>query len=874
MPTNNILNYTGITYNEMRDSVISRLAQDSRFANYSQSQLYSVISEIFLAATDMTNFYIDRRANESFPSTAQLRSSIVELSKILGYVIRRPIPATTTININITSLPNGAAAGNVITFPKFSQFTFNGQSFLLLQPLQYILTQSDINNFANPSFFLTFKYWSSQPGYTNQLFSTELIPTQYQNPIQLIQSSQKIYTINAGNTQADQRFQSYQIPDTTFSNYFGDADFGFDVDTGNVTLTSNMTRVACGSSPNVFTSASLGREFTIDRRSFLNNYTIPLQTSAGAGQDILWCVLTTNLDDTVQLKFADDVIASIGATGNDNIYIQYLSTLGGGGNAVGVIGRSIQSQSNSFGVGNNFTTTNMKFTLASNVVGGADIESVDSIKVNSPEIFYSLDRCVTPRDYVSYLKTLTIMGSQIENAITFGEQEVTRDNNYQIPNIKLFNTVLFSVLPNLYSQLNGSYVGVKDDSEVLLVNSTSNDWFNLMVLSDSTTPLQDPAINSLITSNSDLANIYSSLYSRSMITVKNIYTTPEIRDFQLAGNIYLNPLVDIPGTYSAITDALYNYFNNSINFDSPVYLSDVIDVVQNFPQVNHANLSFQPNISQNLYYLYTTNSAAEMPSISAIFPNVPVGYVFNSSINSTTQCGSREYSVSGTDDIVTFYQKAIVQINSLSAYSQNTINAICCLLPKLELKMYKYDATTVRTELVWPSTNMIDATSCGVTYNNAGNVNTSFYPTQRNLYLGLMQCFYNNLQLIASQNPNTASSNNTAASLIATFDEFLANRGNCFCSLVQISNSLSQTNSSVVQNQSSLCVQALTTVNLSELNLFIQNDLINVMTWLKNSLQEPIVQGMLDSYGNVVNFSLSNEIPRITAPSLSQYLYN
>ena len=51
MPTNNILNYTGLTYNEMRDSVISRLAQDSRFANYSQSQLYSVISEIFLAAT-------------------------------------------------------------------------------------------------------------------------------------------------------------------------------------------------------------------------------------------------------------------------------------------------------------------------------------------------------------------------------------------------------------------------------------------------------------------------------------------------------------------------------------------------------------------------------------------------------------------------------------------------------------------------------------------------------------------------------------------------------------------------------------------------------------------------------------------------------
>jgi len=870
MPTNNILSYTGLTYNEMRDSVISRLAQDSRFANYSQSQLYSVISEIFLAATDMTNFYIDRRANESFPSTAQLRSSIVELSKILGYVIRRPIPATTSINININSIPNGAAAGQVITFPKFSQFTFNGQSFLLLQPLQYILTQTDINNFANPSFFLTFNYWSSQPGYNYQLFSTELIPQQYQNTIQLVQASQKVFTINNSQTQADKRFQSYQIPDVTFSNYFGDQDFGFDVNSGNITLTSNMTRVACGSDPTVFTaSASSDREFTIDRRSFLNDFTIPLQTSAGAGQDIQWCVLTTNLDDTVQLKFADDVIASIGATGNDNIYVQYLSTLGSAGNTVGVIGRSIQSQANSFGNGNTFTTSNMKFTLASNVVGGADIESIDSIKVNSPEIFYSLDRCVTPRDYVSYLKTLTIMGSQIENAITFGEQEITRDNTYKVPNIKMFNTVLFSVLPNLYSQLNGKYVGVKDDSNVLLVNSTSNDWFNLMVLSDSSTPLKDPAINSLITSNSDLATIYSNLYARSMITIKNIYVTPEIRDFQLAGNIYLNPLVDIPSTYSTITDALYNFFNNSTNFNSPVYLSDVIDVVQNFPQVNHANLSFQSNINPNQYYLYTTNSAAEMPSISAIFPNVPVGYVFNSSISSTGQCGVREYSVSGVDDIVSFYQKTIIQINSLSAYSQNTINAICCLLPKLELKMYKYDNTTVRTEVIWPSTNMLNDDSCGVTYSSNGNVNTSFEPSQRNLYLGLLQCFYNNIQLLLSQNPSLSNSN-TAQSLIKIFDEFLANRGNCFCSLGQIS----QNQNSSTQGQTNLCTQSLTTVNLNELNSFVQNDLINVATWFKNSLEIPVTGNLLDGYGNIVNFSLTNEIPRITAPALNQYLYN
>ena len=95
-----------------------------------------------------------------------------------------------------------------------------------------------------------------------------------------------------------------------------------------------------------------------------------------------------------------------------NVYVKYLATKGSSGNLVGIIGRRIELQSNVFG--NNFSSNNFLFELRRNSVGGADIEDIESIKINSPQIFYSLNRCVTPRDYVNFLRTLTVNGKQVK----------------------------------------------------------------------------------------------------------------------------------------------------------------------------------------------------------------------------------------------------------------------------------------------------------------------------------------------------------------------------------------------------------------------------------------------------------------------------
>lgn len=866
MPSN-FLNYTNLTYNEIKSDIISRISQDSRFANFTESQLYSVMMEIFAATTDFNNYYIERRAEESYPDSAKLRSSIIRLSKMLGYVVRRPIPATTSMKITLRTLASDAYAGQVIQFKKFTPFAFNGMSFILKDGLSYTLTQADINNFADPNYFKVFEYYSSESGHAYEIFDTQLIPDEFKQPITLFQAEFKTYSISNNSTQADQRFQTYKINDKEFSNLYGEEDFGFDITTGDIDVIENVTRIAVGVNENDSFCSDMSEfdvknEFIIDRRSFLNDYTIPLLTAAESGKTVKYCVIKTNADDTVELKFGDDVVSSIGAKGLNNIYIRYLSTKGANGNAVGVIGKKLECQGDSFN--GNFNTENFLFELRRNVVGGANIEEIDSIKINSPEIFYSLDRCVTPRDYINFLRTLTIGGKQIKNAIVWGEQEETRDNTYKIANIKLFNVVLFCVLADMYSKSNGVYTGLEDLDTILLDTNNLNDYYSLMVLSDSVTPLQ-----SVDTTNEELKNIYKKLYSRSEITVKNVYVSPVVHDFKIDGNIYLNPLVDKQRSVTKINNAIYEFLSKNADFATPIYLSNIIDIIENFPEVHHADISFTPikNVEQDVDYLYTTNTGSEYAPISATFPSAPIGHIFYSNISTSDKCGTREYSTSAIDS--EFYQKTLFSKIFLSAYSPDVQNAIACLMPKLQMKTYKFDGTSTRTELVWPSENQIDKNNCSVPTSASKSIDSNFVPSERNLYLGLLSCLYTNLKKIVNRDPTIALDTKSMA-ITQELEDFMYQQENCFCSLKKLSNVNIDPND---PNNVNNCAASINNASPSEVKKFIDTDILNLVNIFRNSLINDIRQGLLDSHGNIVNFSMKNEIARIQAPTSSQFLY-
>lgn len=853
------LNYTDLTYDEIKKSVVSRLSEDSRFANFRESEMNAVLMEIFTATTDFTNYYIERRSEESYLDSAKLRSSIILLSKMLGYIIRRPIPATANIKLQLKKLPQGASANDIISFPRGTKFTYNNKNFILKDSVRYTLTSSDISNFAAyTDYFKEFSNYSTEAGQYGNL--KEVFEDGESNtPISVVQGEFRTYTIdNISNAQLGKLFQTYKILDKEFSNIFGSEDYGYSYVNDDIDVTQNFTRVALGTDISTAFAADMNefsskREFIIDRRSFLNNDSVPQLSASNSGSNTKYCVVRTTMDDNIELMFGDNIVSSIGAKNNENIYIKYLSTKGGQGNEVGVIDNLIVCQGYQVSPVA-YTQNEIEFRFTSNSIGGADIESVDSIKVNAPEIFYSLERCVTPRDYVAFLKTLILTTKQTKNAIAWGEQEETRGiyNNNKVANIKLFNVVLFSVIADMYKKENDTYVSIDTDENVILDSgSYSHNWFRLMVMSDSVTPLREiePALQ-------DIQNIYDKLYTRSEITVKNIYISPMIQDFDLAGTIYLNPLTDRIQVQKKINNAVYSYLSEITDFNTPIYLSNVIDLIEAYPEVNHADVYFSPKSTINTNTTFTsTIPAAGISEISAAFPTCAIGCVFNSQINTFDKCNVRDFSspVPGDKTAQDLYRQVFEAYIASEDYSTSTKDAIYCLMPEFNVKLQKINSTDAQYSIVWPTDSTIYENTCGISAatTTSTTVNGVYEPSERNLFLAIMKCYYDKLKAIADEGTKNKIANGVQEEL----DRFLANTGTCICSLRDI-----------IRNRppaESACAVAILNSNPNEIQHFLDNYFITYLTTLEDTMAVDTKSGMRDSYGNIVNYSMKNEIARI-----------
>lgn len=832
----NFIGYTNLSYDTILDSIKTRIGQDSRFTNYSQSSMYAMLSEIFAATTDFTNYYLERRAEESYLDSAKLRSSIVSLSRMLGYVIRRPIPAKTQIKITIKKLPQSASTSTRLLFNKFTPFIMGEFDFILPTELFYVVTQEDINNFTSiPNYYKELNYYSSNVSSRGQLFAdNEFLVEGDKTPITLIQGAKTSYTINGNsNNQINARFQKYTINDKTFSNIYGNEDYGYDANTGTTTIANNITKVTIGSD-----------EFFIDRKTLMTQNSLDNNNMFGDGKNLKYCILRTNIDDNVELCFGDDVVSSLGArSASDDIVIDYFSTKGATANTVDVVGRSIDVQVPSLG---NFDKSQVLFNLTKNIVGGADIEDVESMKINAPSNYATMDRCVTVKDYVSYLKSLTYNGDEIKNAIAWGEQEESKENG--IANIKLFNVVLFTFLVDLYKKSNGKYIGLKNNTDIGISSTiAATDYFNLIVKSDSISPITGPSQALLET---DLQNIYTKLYNRSEISVKNIYIAPTIRDFVISGKIYMNPLVDKIDVSSKVNDAIYSYLSNNMDYRTPLYISNLIDVVESFSEIKYADIKLESTSNYNLEF-YTTvepdcvDITDDIPSGAPIsnvswFSSQDIGYVFKSSVTSTTTAKSREYSVNLKKDIVDLYKSSIVNIinnsGSTYTYSDATISVLANAMPKMEMKLSKISYSNAQYSLVWPDI-----------FNGS-----SFLPSERNVLIGMMKGTYELLSSLVKSKYDTSENSNIR------IDNLASNDPNCNCclrSLVAVADS------------------SLTADMIDGINYYLANDFIYVVQAFAKNFTKEVNEGMLDSYGNIINYSIRNEIIRVQAPEINQYVF-
>lgn len=740
----NFLKYSSLTYQNIIDQVNARLAADSRFDNFRESAIAQTMVEIFAGCVDINNFYIERRAEESYFDTARLKSSIIMLARQLGYVVKRPVPAEANIKFEIA--PGLAAElinpGDLIQIPFQRVFTYKGNKFIAKNGFSYKITQDDLTALGN-----------------GQTVTVTLDSNG--NDMTLVQGEIKEKLIEgANNPQVGQKFQIYRVDDEKFSNRYGDQDF-----------TVPVTKIWVGN------EKSDDTEYTIDRRSLINWESIE---SFNANTDSTVCVVRTSISEEVEVLFGDAQFASLGPnisaantpnTSFDNVYIQYLATEGTAANQVGVINEKVNFADKIL-IGSTDITGYIKFLFKTNITGGADMEDIESIKLNAPEIYYSLDRLVTTRDYVAYLKSLT-SPIVVQDAIAWGEQEeIIKRKERAI--VDLFNVVLFSCIGGLYNldgdeatatwtprtRESGLYKSVLDDdydeyrytdqsyynvyvrgdeganvvrqlrnyenvdtsgsfkrirsgdlwniqtlvaaqdndfplftsgySNSAVMNlkysSTQSDnlanvvgisavtvdinvttfsafaenlqtairkvvdarvggkgtsgFENTVVTFSAGTPNTSERSNIIIDGGIDddlyISAIYDStnggffegvrltttkwssdlfvysatgdtreiskgikdlvddLDTRSQVTIRNIYITPVIQTMDLSGTVYINQLEDKEDMKRQINNALYKWADENLDFNTPIYYSNVVEVIEQFPGVLYTDMEIVP----------------------------------------------------------------------------------------------------------------------------------------------------------------------------------------------------------------------------------------------------------------------------------------
>lgn len=748
----NPLDYTGLDYDSIRNKIQTELDKDPRFETFRDSSIAKTILDMFAGTTDITNYYIERRAEEQFFDTARLRSSVIALARLLGYTPTRPIPATAGLGIVFQGPLNPSlSAGDSVTFYKGTHttpttFTGDGKPFMLKHTYTYTFTSDDITNgVGNPN-------WTKEVRYgVNLSASDQDIPIDSNGnidsrlllDIEMIQGELKVETIlGAQNPQVGQLFQKYKVNDTTLSNYFGEEDLGYNQNTGAENLSNNLTKLGIGSTQTQALDNS-DNLYKIRRKSLVD----PNEIGEVGGEEVetpQLVLFLTNMDEGVTLYFGDDVFAKKGlASQANNVYVQYFSTLGARGNKVGVIGDTVTSP-NTFTSDNDGIdlTNNITFNFATNIKTGSDLESIDSIKLNAPEIYYSLDRLITSRDYVSYLKTQRIgdVGAKIKNAKAWGEQEEVRRRG-QTANFRFFNVMFFTALGEIYNFISNDF-NIKNDSQIheaqleeaedfSTVSETTSGvvsadgypeqaYFNVLVKGQPQPEIQRVEDFRVISSTHPISKMYTKLEKRAQTTVRPIYISPIVQKFKLKGRVTIGALEDRNTVRRKINNNIYTWLNENADFEVDIQKSPITDIISNeTKEVKSTNIYFEPVIPNPL--ITTLDSDPDILDGSAPSTSASLINVIHSEI--TTYLTSAGFA------------------NPLSSQSQST-SAL--------LSIYDIPSVSSATQVQSASTLPTSATTPAGIWNSPyinGSFNDFWYEYKSHLRVGYVSeyTFYNDL---------------------------------------------------------------------------------------------------------------------------------
>jgi hypothetical protein len=120
MSTQPIL-YVNYDFDTLLAQLQQRLAQKSAWKDMYRSSTGSMLIELFAAVGTLVLYYVERRAEESYISTAQNYSSVVNLARLLNYVPFRNVSSQGTLRFSLS-----APATKMVFIPKYTSCTTTG----------------------------------------------------------------------------------------------------------------------------------------------------------------------------------------------------------------------------------------------------------------------------------------------------------------------------------------------------------------------------------------------------------------------------------------------------------------------------------------------------------------------------------------------------------------------------------------------------------------------------------------------------------------------------------------------------------------------------------------------------------------------------
>ena len=451
--------YTNISFDDIRSQLIDIVrAKEGPIADMGDSAYGKMMLELFAGYGDLTANWVESAFENSWLETAYAKPPIYAGSKAIGYSVRRPVPAKCSIGIRIAEIREHATLK--VFIPKGTVFTMSGAT---------------LTSMSDMEFSYDYDTDTAQTGLM-ELCSGLNVLAEGQAKTEVLVSNGK-------------QNQVFYIADPTFSDYFGDNDPNFS-DDGNVahrpacfTTVSSDATLMDNIDPDVVIDDKLYwrisrrgledpaldvadndvKQFAEKQDNYTNNYTVLMETAN---------------DGSVSLRFGDGLKAAIPL---GNIEVTYFSTRGETGNMLGVFGTALSTTGNGItitdkdGMETEVKLTDLNICLTTDIRGGLNIESNDSIKNNAPGIFNSLDRLVTREAYKIFLRRY----ADVKYASAYGEDVLnTKLLNGGI-NVKYMNQVRFTALKDLYREKDGKYYPTSEDEYLLegyKVNGLMYNW--------------------------------------------------------------------------------------------------------------------------------------------------------------------------------------------------------------------------------------------------------------------------------------------------------------------------------------------------------------------------------------------------------------